>query len=83
MDKNDFGILRGLITLLAEWAVRGVDPKVPINEKQKASVIVQIKRLHNESLYAIVLEALDTPYSDLQKLLVKELKNQVTIPGTE
>ena len=83
MDKNDFGILRGVITLLAEWTSRGLLPEAKLSPKQVSHLILVGKRLHSESIYTDLLVNLSATSADLNAFLVKTLKALTEVPGAE
>jgi len=83
MDKNDFGIVRGLLTLISEWIGRGTDPNSKLTPKQFSLLILQVKRLHNEALYTDLLTVADLTFFEIQKKLSVVLSDMTKIPGAE
>ena len=83
MDKNDFGILKSVMTTLANLIKVGADLGAPLNPKQRASVVSQVSRLHNEELYLDILVDSVKPIGELMASITLKLKEMVTVPGAE
>jgi len=83
MDKNDFGILKSVMTLLATLVKAGADLTAPLNPKQRASVVSQVSRIHDEELYLEILVDSVRPIGELMGSITKRMKEMVTVPGAE
>jgi hypothetical protein len=83
MDKNDFGILRSILTVLSELTVKGLDVKGAFTVQQKARLTNMASRLHDETRYIEFVAVLDGTPDDLRSHLIKSLKELTVVPGTE
>jgi len=83
MDKNDFGILRTILAQLSEQIIAGQDPAQPVPPKIRAKLIIASRRVHDEALFADLIEVFSRPLDNVLVFISSSLKKMATPPGAD
>lgn len=65
IDRNDFGILRSMLTELSKMIAKDLPIEQPLKLREKTKLLLNLARMHDQELYKHCLMVLELNVQDI------------------